>query len=441
SRGLCLPGKLRRPVRQISAGERYQLGSTASVPDPAARRAKITNDGTPEGCSKAVATGAYTPNQLATAYEVDPLHASGLEGRGIRVATLAGQRLQKSSIRTWAQCFGMPEPSLELIRMPSSVPSTQNTSDEEYLDVEALATLAPRLQRITPISVPLDTNFSHSFPLFMFGVLDRSRQNGKLPHVLSISDGVCESRFTDDQLTLSQRLLREASVLGITALAASGDLGFLGCQVPKEIAGYPDSSRFVAGVGGTALSVTADNEIADEVVWSTFGDPGEDGVGSGGGPSGVWARPGFQRAPGVGPDLQSGQPTRLTPDLAANAAFAPGLAIFDATMQGWGADGGTSAATPLAAAIVALTLEQERAAGRPQLGSLPPLLYAIGRGDDYASVFFDVTEGTSSPKPNTPLGQSPAGGAAQPGYDLATGLGTLRAKGFADAVASTPPGG
>jgi hypothetical protein len=34
---------------------------------------------------------------------------------------------------------------------------------------------------------------------------------------------------------------------------------------------------------------------------------------------------------------------------------------------------------------------------------------------------------------------SPAGGAAQPGYDLATGLGSLKAAAFADAVASGPP--
>ncbi len=43
-----------------------------------------------------------------------------------------------------------------------------------------------------------------------------------------------------------------------------------------------------------------------------------------------------------------------------------------------------------------------------------------------------------SPQPGSALGQSPAGGAAQPGYDLATGLGSLRADAFAAAVASLP---
>ena len=68
------------------------------------------------------------------------------------------------------------------------------------LDIEALASLAPGLQRITPIFVPLDQSFTNSFLLFMFGALDPSRQGGRLPDILSISDGVCESRFTRDQL-------------------------------------------------------------------------------------------------------------------------------------------------------------------------------------------------------------------------------------------------
>ena len=72
------------------------------------------------------------------------------------------------------------------------------------------------------------------------------------------------------------------------------------------------------------------------------------------------------------------------------------------------------------------------------LGSLNPLLYALARGPTHAQVFSDVITGTSSPHPKTPLGQSPAGGAAQPGFDLATGFGSLRAGAFAAAVASRP---
>jgi kumamolisin len=198
---------------------------------------------------------------------------------------------------------------------------------------------------------------------------------------------------------------------------------------------FPSSSPFTTSVGGTSLTLTSANEIADQVVWSTFASQPGQGVGSGGGPSAVWRRPGFQQAPGIGPQLQRGRLTRLAPDVAAMASFTPGLAVFDEGGGGWGVGGGTSAATPLTAAIVALVLQQERAAGRPLLGSLTALLYELARGPDYGSIFYDVIGGTSSRRPGSVVGQSPAGGAAQPGYDLATGLGSLKAAAFAAAVA------
>ena len=244
------------------------------------------------------------------------------------------------------------------------------------------------------------------------------------------------TRFSGDQLRLGERLLIEAAALGITTLAASGDLGFQGCFTNKPGALFPSSSPFATSVGGTDLTLTAANQIAAQVVWSTFATQG-DQVGTGGGRSKVWQRPSFQRAPGIGPQLQQGKETRLAPDIAAMASFTPGIAVFDQHSGGWGGGGGTSAATPLEAAIVALVIEQERKAGRPRLGLLSPLLYTLARGRGYGSIFYDVTKGTSSRRPNSAIGQTPAGGAAQPGYDLATGLGSLNATAFADAAASS----
>jgi hypothetical protein len=86
--------------------------------------------------------------------------------------------------------------------------------------------------------------------------------------------------------------------------------------------------------------------------------------------------------------------------------------------------------------MVALTLEQERKAGRPPLGSIAPLLYQLARGPGYHSIFYDITQGTSSRRPKSAAAKTPAGGAAQPGYDLATGLGSLNASAFAAAVAA-----
>jgi subtilase family serine protease len=431
-RGLCRPARLKSALVEVVAGETYKAGKPARR----SARASAGRTGTPQGCKAALDSGTFTPNQLATAYEVDPLHAAGLDGRGVRVDTLSSALVAPGAIRTWAKCFGLPAPSFHQFAMPSASRDTSTAPEETYLDAEALATLAPGLERITAVYVPLDSSFQSAFPLFMLGALDPARQGGQLPDVLSISDGVCEPQLSAADRRLGQHLLRAASALGITALAASGDLGFLGCQEKAKGASWPASSRYATAVGGTELTLDAQNHLTDQVVWSTFGTEGEsNGTGSGGGPSVVWPRPAWQQAPGIGPPLQPQGSTRLTPDLAAMGSFTPGLATFGGG-EGWGPGGGTSAATPFTAAILALALQQEQLAGRPAFGAVNPLLYELARGPAYGSVFSDIVQGTSSPQPKTPLGQSPAGGAAQPGFDLATGLGSLRAVAFAAAVAS-----
>ena len=78
--------------------------------------------------------------------------------------------------------------------------------------------------------------------------------------------------------------------------------------------------------------------------------------------------------------------------------------------------GGTSAAAPAWAGLVAL-LNQQR--GGTRAGLLNPMLYELGAAQQAGGpkVFHDIVEGSST----TPQARGfPAG----PGYDLATGWGT-----------------
>jgi kumamolisin len=430
----CRPAGFKKAIRQVSLGEIYPDG-----PRPQPPKASSSGSGTPQGCADAIKSKTLTPNQISTAYEVDALHQRGLDGSGVRVATLSGDVVGTSDFETWAKCFGLPAPKVSQPGMPSGVYDTQSAPDETVLDVEALSFLAPKLDRVLPIFVPLDNKFNNALLLFLFGALDPGRLGGKLPDILSISDGICEYQFRKAEKWLAQRFLAEAAAIGITTLAASGDAGFLGCDMKQPGANFPASSRFATAVGGTNLGLDSGNSILSQPVWSTYATKPAQGAGTGGGPSRFWPRPAYQAAPGLTPALQKGRKTRLLPDVAAMASFYPGIATYEEGTGGWGPGGGTSAATPLTAAMVALVLQQEREAGRPPLGLITPLLYRLSQGSGYGQYFRDVTVGTNSRKPKTKAGQTPAGGAAQPGYDLATGLGSLKATAFADAVASFAP--
>jgi hypothetical protein len=97
-----------------------------------------------------------------------------------------------------------------------------------------------------------------------------------------------------------------------------------------------------------------------------------------------------------------------------------------------GTFGGTSCATPLWAAFVALV--NQRAAGYDlaPVGFVNPAIYAIGKGSDYASVMHDITTGN-----NTNSASSKEFYAAA-GYDLCSGWGTPDGDGLINVLAPLP---
>ena len=177
---------------------------------------------------------------------------------------------------------------------------------------------------------------------------------------------------------------------GVGIFFASGDAAYG--------ASYPATSPLVFAVGGTTL--TSSNTASRgwvETVW--FGSSGGSNFGTGSGCSAIFAKPGYQNG------VTTGCTKRAEADLSA---VADNLAIYvnSASGGGWGTVGGTSAATPLTAAIFANTGHG---------GAGPDFVYS-NKAD-----FFDVTSGkngTCSPSVLCTAGT---------GWDGPTGLGTPNA--------------
>ena len=168
-------------------------------------------------------------------------------------------------------------------------------------------------------------------------------------------------------------------------------------------------------VGGTMLSLSdAGNRLRPDVVWN-------DGFGAGGGGvSSIFARPAFQN----GVQSVVGD-SRGTPDIALSAAVNGAVDIYysyQPGFNGWNIVGGTSEASPEFAGIVAMA---DQVAGH-RIGLLNPLLYQMHEGQNG---LVDVTDGNNSFAGVT-------GYNAGPGYDLASGLGTVDAVRFVPALAS-----
>jgi tripeptidyl-peptidase-1 len=261
-----------------------------------------------------------------------------------------------------------------------------------------------------------------------------ARPDDALPHVLSIS-------YADDEASVPRAYARRVCDLfaalaarGVSVLVATGDGGAAGtgqtqCVVAASAAaagggGVDDegtTKRFVPTFPGSCPYVTAVG-ATDNV-----GPPVAGAVFSAGGFSDVFARPAWQE----------GAVAAYVAGLAANASDAR-LALFNASgratpdISAIGAGFqivmggsvtqvlGTSASTPVVAAMVALVNDARMRAGKPSLGWLNPLLYA----DKVRAVLRDVQAGTSAGC-RFPDGSTAPGWTAVAGYDCVTGLGVV----------------
>ena len=187
----------------------------------------------------------------------------------------------------------------------------------------------------------------------------------------------------------------------------------------------PASQPYVTSVGGTSLGHAPAQTLGPPPTEQAWNDAlyYSEGAG-GGGISETFAMPAYQQALGVvngssgSPCASTGGDCREVPDVSADADPSSGYIIYDTVdgATGWTALGGTSGASPLWAAVLAVAASAHgNTAG---YGALNPTLYLLAQ-ETPGTYLNDVTSGNNDYNA-TAGGQYPA----MTGYDMATGLGT-----------------
>lgn len=454
----------------------------------------------------------YTPSDIRAAYGVDSVGklSSGMpnygQGQTIVLVDSYGSPTAAADLTTFHNQFfpNMPAPNFQEIYPLGNPPYSACTGSgtgmsgpcaaagwtgEATLDIEWAYSIAPEAHLILLAVPPAETEGVQGFPT-LFNAISQEIAATPRGTVFSMSFAVTEQTFggaAAAQTAKFDQVFQQGLARDDNFFAATGDTGTSNASkqqadsasYPYPTAQWPASSPYVVAVGGTQLqqgwtwnpasntAFTSTGFNPDYWQWNNGGNTQAvwneswAQIGTGGGASSIYSRPSWQA--GVDPGYGN---HRLLPDTAWNAAVNGGVDVYISaypeyncgTSTGcWTVYGGTSAATPQTAALVALVNAARTDAGKAPLGFLDPLLYnGVG-----ASSYTDITPMHYGSAPATFAGTEVgvagtvqksvgdlvdnqmwevpvAGYATTSGYDATTGWGAPEAAQFVAALTSTP---
>ena len=412
----------------------------------------------PAGCVAAFTVPCYGPDQLQTAYNEQPLFNSGITGKGqtIVIVDSFGSPTIQADLAIFDAQYNLPAPpSFKIIQPAGKVPAWDPTdangdvgwAGETTLDVEWAHSMAPGANILLVETPVAETEGTAGLPQIVQA--ENYVINHHLGQVISQSFGATEGTFPSVASIAGLRSAYFNALRNhVTVLAATGDAGATDYSnaagtllYTHRAVDWPSTDPLVTAVGGTQLALLDDGSRTQaDQVWNDssnyalnyvfYGTPGPEALATGGGKSAVFARPWYQNSVAGVTGSQRG-----VPDVAMSAACS-GLVdtyqSFPGQPSGWYYDCGTSEATPLFAGIVALA---DQAAGHA-LGLINPALYTLSA--EQAPGLVDVTKGNNSVSfiQDNSL-YTVKGFNAGPGYDLASGVGTVNAALFVPELART----
>lgn len=336
----------------------------------------------PEAGPEPALPGGETPASIACIYGVTQHTAGCLKSgtllpqggsRAIAVIEYGTNSTMHSDLINFSTTFNLPAPNVTEVCVLGTCPSNDGTGwdVETSLDVQWAHAMAPHAQLFV-VEGGSD----------LFAAVDRASQ------LVSDAGGgeISNSWVTSDGGEPANELQLDAhfQTNGIVYFAAAGDWG-LGAL-------YPSSSPDVVSAGGTSIERDGSGNFTGETCWSD----------SGGGVSRFESLPAYQRIVG---NIAT---HRATPDWAADADPASGVAIYNTTYcHGWCRAGGTSAASPILAAIV------------NQTGT-----FLHNTNDELSKTYYEYSHATLWLQYFNDIRTGSNGSPAKFGWDECTGLGT-----------------
>jgi subtilase family serine protease len=375
--------------------------------------------------------GVFGPQDVFD-YGVGDLWKQGIDGAGTTIAVLEGWDFPDiaQSLATFDKLLGLPDPPKVTTIFPAGPPPAtcppgmanlgdygscdawEGEAQGDVLLAHVMAPYAKIVISVTPAGSQDDAASQIAMPEMMKALEVISSRH--LANVISISNGTGEATYPNlAEILANSPAELTAAASGVPVTVATGDCGVVqALPVANALCGHTtagpdtatwDDSPFVTAVGGSVPNYSDTGQrLGPDPVWNT-NVPGLGRLAEGAGYSEVFQRPSYQN------DVAhiTGSSMRSVPDITADAS------------------GGTSEATPIMAGILALATQWN---GGHDLGPVNPALYKIGP-EGVAAGIADVVSGNNSVI--SAQGQTVVQGfTAGPGFDVATGWGTVFAPRF-----------
>jgi len=388
-------------------------------------------------------TALTGPADLSAIYDAAPLAKANVLGQGQSIALIEESNIVLQDVTDFRKIAGLPTATVNVIVNGTDPGPVYGDETEAIADVEYAGALAP--DATLNVIVTGSTELNQGIDLSMAYAVDND-----LSPITSLSYGGCETlnnAFAPNVVALYKAAYEQGAAEGISHFVSSGDYGGDACGGVGLSAGYGvnaiGDSPWNVSVGGTEFIMPDPNvyfpppgysatSYIPESTWNDYENP-EDGrtLAGGGGVSINFSKPAWQTGPGIPADG-----ARDVPDVSLLAGDNLAYMVCEADQGGDCSQGyaigliGTSLASPAWAGIQALVNQQNGEVGGA--GNPNPTYYRLAAGAN--SPFHDITVGdTNIPdyclnefvycEPGDSSGM--AGYEATPGYDLATGLGSV----------------
>ena len=291
----------------------------------------------------------------------------------------------------------------------TGAPYSEDDADEITLDIDMLLNLAYNAQQIRVYEAPASETIGTDATFFngMADIFDAMANDSTPASVISCSWGESENDITQAEVQSQATALQQLALQGQTFCAASGDEGAYDDGTSTSVnVDDPGSQPTVVCVGGLDLTASFNHSadtgsISSQTSWWDLNQPNEQppvGYGGGGGVSAFNSIPSWQTgAFSTSVNSQGSTTMRNTPDVSLYASSDyGGYNIYVAADGGYEAVAGTSASSPLWAAMIADANVKRLAAGKSALGEALPEIYALAESSSYGTDFHDIADDSNN---------------------------------------------